>query len=517
MRRLPWAHLVVAAALLASHDAAAQPAEYLPVRSPFNEEIRVLAARGVLDSLALYTRPLARIDIARSLLRARRLYPGVEDTPSYQRLERELARELTDLGSPPARPETGPLVDSGTRDRRFRIQSELHVLGDNTEFGDSDFRVRDATFGGARVGLQFWPAFAAFEDIGLTRIRSEREWVDPIINHTDLEITVERADLTARVGPITTAAGYDMFRWGPGRTGTLLLSDAAGPMGFLSLQGTARGRITATAVSGVLSTADGRYLAAHRLEFAATRSLTIGLAETARYHGEGIELLYAIGILPYTIVERINIRDASSDSTRALERANIMASADVEFRVSPNLTLYGELLVDDFATEDESMPDRVAYQAGFRSDRPLGRRMMHFLGEYSRVPQFTYSVYYGQNYIHRDLPLGYASGTDVESAWLEVGYDFSADWQARWTGDFTNQGEGALGQAWDPSMGPVSNAGLSGTVEERRTMWVDGRWLPRDNVDIDVGVGYQRIENAAHVDGLTETGWLVRLAADLRY
>jgi hypothetical protein len=496
----------------------AQPAEYLPVRSPFYEEIRVLAARGALDSLTIYTRPLARVDIARSLLRARRLHPGIEDTPSYRRLERELARELTDLGSPPSRPETGPLVDLGSTRDRFRVQSELDVLADYEETRPEEaLDIQDETFAGARLSLQLWPAFAAFEDIGVTRIRTERDWIDPLINHTHVEVTVPRADLTARVGPITTAAGYDMFRWGPGRTGTLLLSDAAGPIGFFSLQGTAMGKLTATAISGVLSASDGWYLAAHRIEFAITRHVTFGLAETARYQGDGIQLLYAVGIIPYTIVERINFRDASSDSAREEARSNTMASGDVEVRISSNLTLYGELLIDDLATEDESMPDRVAYQVGFRSDHPIRSHMLHVLAEYNRVPQYTYAVYYGQSYVHRGEPLGYAGGVDVENFWLEGAYDFSTDWQARGTLDFTNQGEGFVGEAWDPSLGPVSNAGLSGVVESTFTTWVDGRWLPRDNVDIDLGVGYREIENLNHVEGVTETAWLGRFAARLRY
>jgi hypothetical protein len=512
------ASAIASGGLLLPRAARGQPAEYLPVRSPFNEEVRVLAARGELDSLGLYTRPYARIDIARSLLRAKRLHPGVERTISYQRLERELARELTDLGDPPSHPETGPLVDVGPKTERFRVQSELHFLADDAnDPSNPELEVRDETFAGARMGLQLWPAFAAFEDIGLTKIRTARAFIDPLINHTDVEISVPRADLTARVGPITTAAGYDMFRWGPGRTGTLLLSDASGPMGFFSLQGSFAGRVTATAVSGVISSADGFYLAAHRLEFAVSRHLTVGLAEAARYQGNGIDPLYAIGIIPYTLIERTNVRDASNDSLRALERSNVMASTDVEWRISPNVTIYGELLIDDLATEDKTMPSRVAYQAGFRSDRPVGSHVMHLLGEYSRVPQYTYSVYYGQSFIHHGDPIGYSGGADMENLWLELSYDLSTAWQARWTGDFTNRGEGGLGIAWDPSLGGVSNAGLSGVVEQDRTTWVDGRWLPRDDVDVDLGVGYQRVENFQHVDGRTETAWLVRAAAELRY
>ena len=518
---LVGALLCAAAALpcaLAARRAAASPAEFLPLGSASYDEIEVLAARGLLDSLRIYTRPLVRIDIAHALLRARRLHPDLPGNLSYQRLEREFARELTDLGQPPDRHETGPLMDLGPTESRFRIQSVAHILGDYDETRDgAHFRFRDETAVGVRAGLQLWPAIGAYEDIAFTRIRGDRDYIDPVAANTDVEVAVLHAELTARSGAVTGAAGYDEFRWGPGRRGTLLFSDAAGPMGFILLQGNAVGRLTATAVSGALSREENRMFAAHRLEFAASKRLTMGLAEAVRYSSDGIDLLYGIGILPYTLVERIHVREAATDSAKSAARSNVMISTDLTFRLSPNLTLYGEFLMDDLTTEDTSMPDRFGWQAGVRSDRPMGRGMIHFLAEYAEIRNFTYSVYYGENFEYRERPLGYALGPDVEDLWLEVGYDLSRDWQIRWTGDFVNKGEGQLGEAWSPSMGPVSNSSLSGVVEETREVWGDLRWLPRDNVDLSGGVGYRQRDNVEHQTGVDENAWLLRMAAELRY
>ncbi|HSQ61155.1 MAG TPA: hypothetical protein VLT84_12130, partial [Acidobacteriota bacterium] len=88
-----------AIAFASATPATGAPVEYLPVRHPAYDEIETLAAQGLLDSLAVYTRPLARTDVAAALLRARRLRPEVERSLHYRRLERELARELTDLGA----------------------------------------------------------------------------------------------------------------------------------------------------------------------------------------------------------------------------------------------------------------------------------------------------------------------------------------------------------------------------------------------------------------------------------
>jgi hypothetical protein len=512
--------LIVGAALLVAlaRGATAQPAEYLPVGHAAYDEIEFLAARGWLDSLSIYTRPLARIDVARALLRAQRLHPEVVPSPSFGRLERELARELQDLEAPDAPAETGPLVDLGPRERRFRLQSAAHVRGDYDESRDeAHFRLRDETSVSARMGLQIWPALTAYEELGITRIRGERVFVDALAVNTDVEFAVLHAGLTARAGPITAAAGYDEFRWGPGRRGTLLLADAAGPMGFVTLQGTIAGRLTATALSGYVSLAEDKMLAAHRLEFAATPWLTLGIAEAARYSSHGIDLLYGIGLLPYTLVERIHFREASSDSVRGIVRGNVMASADATVRVSPDLTVYGELLVDDFTTEDKTMPDRFGWQVGLRSDRPFGAGSIHVLGEFTTVRNYTYSVYYGESFVYKERPLGYTLGPDVANLLVEVGYDLSRDVQIRWTGDFIDKGEGRVGVPFIPDQSPIDNSGLTGVVEKRREVWGDLRWLPRDNVDAFIGAGYRSRENADNEEGRDETAWLGRLGAELRY
>jgi len=499
--------------------AAAQPAEFLPSSHALYEDLEALVARGLLPSFAIHTRPLARADIARALLDAREKDPSIESDLHYQRLERELAREFEDAGNAARVKETGPLIDVGGREERFRVALAGHARGDFEDKRRIHYRLLDESSFAARMGLELRPGFGAYEELGITRIRGQRGFIDAVAAHTDLEATVLRAELTARVGKITGALGYDSFRWGPGRRGTLLLSDAAGPMGFFLLQGSTRGKVgvTASALNAVISMADHRYLAAHRIEVEIAPRWNIGIAEAARYSSDGVDLLYASGLLPYTIVERIRIREASSDSLRPLERANVMASADVSFRALRALTLYGELLVDDYATESASMPNRIGYQLGFRSDRPWGARAVHFLGEYTRVRNFTYSVYYGEDYIYRNRPLGYSLGPDAENVYLESAFDISRDWQLRWSCDFTNHGEGRLGVPWQPSMGAVSTAGLSGIVEERREVWGDARWMPRDNVDLSVGAGFRRLRNEGNVSGADRESWLARFAAEVRY
>jgi hypothetical protein len=58
---------------------------------------------------------------------------------------------------------------------------------------------------------------------------------------------------------------------------------------------------------------------------------------------------------------------------------------------------------------------------------------------------------------------------------------------------------------------------LSGIVEERREVWGDARWMPRDNVDLSVGAGFRRLRNEGNVSGADRESWLARFAADVHY
>lgn len=194
-----------------------------------------------------------------------------------------------------------------------------------------------------------------------------------------------------------------------------------------------------------------------------------------------------------------------------------MASMDVTCHVGLGITSYGELLIDDLATEDRTMPDRLGYQIGMRLDRKLEDMTAHARIEYTRVRRFTYATYYGQNFTYRGRPLGFALGPDVGVLWAEGSLDLSRDWSIRSTAEFANEGEGEVGDAWQPSDGYLPNSGLSGTVEHNREIWAELTWLPREQTSVSFGIGHQTIRNPAHIPDQRQSAFLGRLALEARY
>ena len=84
------------------------------------------------------------MDLARALGDARQRSRAIESDLHFQRLARELARELSEIGGDSPAPESGPLLDMGPREQRFRVAMAGHMRGDYDEKrGAAHYRIRD--------------------------------------------------------------------------------------------------------------------------------------------------------------------------------------------------------------------------------------------------------------------------------------------------------------------------------------------------------------------------------------
>jgi hypothetical protein len=96
--------------------------------------------------------------------------------------------------------------------------------------------------------------------------------------------------------------------------------------------------------------------------------------------------------------------------------------------------VYGEFLLDDYSFSSDYKPDMIGYQAGLEWRRMLGSRddrrlagegsvgsavsghnmALGALLEYSRVHNYTYSVYHHHDFAFEGFPIGYVLGPDVQ-------------------------------------------------------------------------------------------------------
>ena len=153
------------------------------------------------------------------------------------------------------------------------------------------------------------------------------------------------------------------------------------------------------------------------------------------------------------------------------------------------------------------MPTRGGFQVG-ASWAPAWRGWDWTLGaEYTRVSNFTYSVYYQDrcqcDWEHQGEPLGYALGPDVENLLLlRATASMAARWQARSWLRWVEKGAGAIGSPWapassgcdaatDPDCGDRDAWALAPPVSETLAIGAEARYRPDPLVW--VGAAFERL------------------------
>ena len=463
------------------------PPEPLSPWAGVDDEIERLVVRGELPLEALSFRPIDRGELA-AWLRESRAKSGPGSTPARRRAERLVREESARWLRP-----------SGHRNfeqARHPAKLTLHDRNDELLWVGPYLRLApvfregskavwtDSSRVGFRAGYSVGNWLALSAGTFAAEVAGGRKFADPLVAGTDLILHEEELTVSVRGGPIRLRLGRDRHRWGPGLSGTLLFSDAAEPFNFAEYQVRVGSRLRALAVFGMTDLHRNRYLAAHRLTWTPRDNLSLSLTEGARFQSNAPHPLYAAGFVPYTLVERFDLQTGQGDSTAVRLRNNVLWALEAMWRPAANVLLYGELLADDIATETAGQPTRGGIQCG-ATIAPEWRGWDWTLGaEYTRVSNYTYSVYYQEaclcDWEHQGVPVGYGWGPDSEVLLLRIGADVTEAWGGRLWLRQVRRGEGEVGLPWtpastgccecsDPNCGAVDAWSLSGTIEDARS------------------------------------------------
>lgn len=516
--------LVAAATVAAGAESEPLPAEALPPGHPAWQDVESLWNRGGLPGLPVFTRPLPRADVARALIAMHRDRPDLAGLGPARRLERELAWELARLDAAGEFVETAPPLDGEAGDARFRVRGEVRAGAITT--GDAG-EVVPGTRGGAVFRAYLPGGGFALADLAVEKVVGGAIG-DALVKNSDWYLSSGDAYLSWRTRALDLRAGLATNRWGPGSSGTLLLSDAAMSYPALELSRTFGERARAVALVGTLHEPGGAADASGvsgRLQFAAHRieiglgPVRLGLHEAAAYRADGIELLYAVGVVPYTLVQRWLDRATPPGSSLLPHRNNVLAGMDVVWRAGAGFRADAELLVDDLATESASQPDRIGCQVGVSWSGTARGQAVDARAEFVKVYRYTYAVFYDADLVLDGVPLGYGDGPDVEHAEVWAERDFGMDARLGAGVDLTRRGEGVPGDPWDPGSGGTRGSGgaLSGVVERRVFPHLRFRGAWRDVADVRLKAGFLAARNVAHVRGEDDTSLHVQAEARLEW
>lgn len=505
VRHVTRALIVIALGFICAPRAHAGPADELPVGDPLETELRILDVRGNgrltgVRLPRLHTRPLQFVELVDSVTTPRTDF-GPAMRIARARLGRALVRDLPDtLGLPTSGSTPRLWSHVGSQNERIEFSLGLEGRGDVQHGEASHFASGSGIRTRLGAGTGQWSAFV---DILFGRVDAARTFADPIVPGNDLVSHLEAGSLayTGDRGRWSVRLGRGRFHWGPGVEGSLLLSKTAPPITALSM----RARIDflhadGIAINGTLAAAAGEQLAAHRLEWQPTDGVRLGLAEAARYRAEAWQPLYLIGVIPYVLVQRLNVQD-EPDSFTTL-RNNVLISADAAWRIRPGLRVYGEVVVDDLHAKTDDIPNKLGFQLGVEGVTDVGNGRMTGMLEATRMSRFVYSSFFGRTFATQDQPLGWPQGPDALRLALQLGWDPDEAWGLGLRVADEHHGDSGIDDPFIPES-PEVDVWKFTPVSERRTE-VQGtvRWWPRSGVDLSLGAGRRWVEDADHVAGV---------------
>jgi hypothetical protein len=518
-RRLAAAAAVAAIATLAPRPASADPAQFLPVGDPIEDELRLLdlyPARELQERLRLPhmgTRPLQLFEIMGNAPPVQGARPEV--ALSLARIERVLGRDPAEWFAPDSTHPATPrfferTVDDQIAEASFGLEGTL--LSRKEDAGS-------AVVSGSGVHARFALGFdhwLAYSHQIMGRFAGGQRFADPVVTNTDIIVLTEETyhGWTSPSRRWAAAFGRNRWQWGPGQEGSLVLSRTAAPITGLTMRGTLNAyRLTGMVLNATLRQSAGEQLGAHRIEWQPLDGLRIGGTEAVRYRSPGWSWVFGIGVLPYAVAGRLLTQD-EPDSGAAL-RNNIITAIDASWRVAPGHRVYGELAVDDLHAATSQNPNKIAWQLGWEGAGMVGRHRVTWGGEVTRLWRYVYTSFFGRAHEAQDRPIGFPTGPDSRRLRVRAAWDPSENWQWTARATRTDRGENAIDEPYFPGAPRPDGSTFEGVVERTREVELGLRWWPAGGVDLAARGAWRRIDHRDHVPGARAEDWIAALEVHL--
>jgi hypothetical protein len=249
----------------------------------------------------------------------------------------------------------------------------------------------------------------------------------------------------------------------------------------------------------------------HRLDVRLHRRVRLGLFEAVVYGGAGRppELYY---LNPLQFFHGAQLNENEDDNTLLGLDATVLAGRGV--------SIYGQLLVDDFQIDDESQgdqePDELGFLAGLFLAGRMGSLRPDIRLEYVRLTNRTYHQRDPRNrYLFRNEPLGHPLGPDADSAAISLRFWPTTSFFIELEGAYRRRGEGSLAKPWDEPwlevQGNYSEPFPTGVIEKAAIASIRAQgYVPlsdytRRHLFVSIVGDWGDIKNAGNIPGVDET------------
>jgi len=450
MRRLWTASWLLLLATVATPATAAPVSVNLPLDHWAYATVERLYALGVVDTTLLGPRPWDRTTFARLTQAAEEHQPTGVAARQVRRLAREFSPELNELEGAAGRSYVKPVESLGLRTLATSGEPEALLAHGDTLSDGIDLRLDWQLH--ARLGSHlalFARPEARWSSGDTLPFRRRGIGATPApVDESDPRIILRESYAKLRLWNLELEGGRDHLGWGPGRRGSLLLTDNAEPLDLIKLTNPdpvllpwflrLLGPVQATWFWSELEhnrAVHRAQLTGLRIDFKPTPNWEVGLARVIQFGGAGRPGLLDKGLRD--LVSGINAEGADDPDTE-----NSLAAIDLVWRITwPRpAVLYWEYGGEDQQTLLDILPFMSAFGhvAGIYLPQPIPAVPLDVRFEYFNNIQSSRPLWYGHHiyrsgYTYRGKILGHPFGGDAE-AWslrldlfptdrLQLGFD----------------------------------------------------------------------------------------------
>ncbi|MCK5738927.1 hypothetical protein KAH55_07090, partial [bacterium] len=316
-------------------------------------------------------------------------------------------------------------------------------------------------------------------------IASQYDYNDPLYKGykwRGMAAYTEQAYMTWHNENFQVKFGRDFLRWGPGKSGSLIMSNICRPLDMVQAAAF-WGPFRYSFLAAELDPFSGnvrRFLSGHRLaaKFLDGR-VEAAITELVLYGGENktFNFVYLNPVIFYHGAKK----NGAGDN-------NVLPAVDLSLFPLKNWQVYGSLLIDDIQVEKtvtgDLEPNEIGWLAGTGWAAPFGFSGLDVNLEYVRVANRTYKTsHYQEIYLHRNVPIGHPLGNDFDHWQFTAHYWPTSGFKVTLDTWYTRNGEGSLNSPWDEPWNDSTldegyeEAFPTGVVEKKLGLGVEANWF----------------------------------------
>ena len=192
-----------------------------------------------------------------------------------------------------------------------------------------------------------------------------------------------------------------------------------------------------------------RHIAGHSLSWdSPSGKLSVSFGEQIIYTGvnRGIELTYLNPFVPYFF----SALEGDVETNAEGDNDNSIIFATIRYVYKPNLSVFSELLIDDFQLDDNNYQDGLGYKIGADGAFDFSGKPITWTLEWTSINSWTY-IHHGQftSWQNRGHAIGFPYGPDLRSVYIQADMWLNKSISLNIEADWLEKGSNTLSTKWD--------------------------------------------------------------------